>query len=85
MSGVKPVFEAGLTAQRLPTPAIEALLDGFDNLIPQQVAGVKNVLRSLDPQAGDFVDVEDVNDVNPLKPTKRTLHKLMRLVTKASS
>ena len=31
--------------------------------------GVKNVLRSLDPQAGDFVDVEDVNDVNPLKPT----------------
>ena len=30
---------------------------------------MKNVLRSLDPQAGDFVDVEDVNDVNALKPT----------------
>ena len=69
MSGVKPVFEAGLTAQGLPAPTVEALLDGFDNLIPQQVVGVKNVLRSLDPQAGDFVDVEDVNDVNPLKPT----------------
>ena len=69
MSGVKPVFEAGLTAQGLPTPTVEALLDGFDNLIPKQVTGVKNVLRSLDPQAGDFVDVEDVNDVNPLKPT----------------
>ena len=69
MSGVKPTFEAGLTAQGLPTPAVKALLDGFDNLIPQQVVGVKNVLRSLDPQAGNFVDVEDVNDVNPLKPT----------------
>ena len=69
MSGVKPVFQDGLTAQGLPSPIIEGLLDGFDNLIPQQVVGVKNVLRSLDPQAGDFVDVEGVNDVNPLKPT----------------
>lgn len=69
MSGVKPVFAAGLTAQGLPTPTVEVLLDGFDNLIPQQVIGVKNVLRSLDPQVGNFVDVEDVNDVNPLKPT----------------
>ena len=69
MSGVQPSFEAGLTAQGLPAPIVEALLDGFDNLIPQQVVGVKNVLRSLDPQVGDFVDVEDVNDVNPLKPT----------------
>ena len=69
MSGVQPIFEAGLTAQGLPTPTVEALLAGFDTLIPQQVVGVKNVLRSLDPQAGNFVDVEDVNNVNPLKPT----------------
>ena len=69
MSGVQPIFEAGLTAQGLTAPVVEALSDGFDALIPQQVVGVKNVLRSLDPQAGDFVDVEDVNDVNPLKPT----------------
>ena len=69
MSGVKPVFEAGLTAQGLPEPIVAALSDGFDTLIPQQVAGVTNVLRSLDPEAGDFVDVEDVNEVNPLKPT----------------
>ena len=69
MSGVKPVFEGGLTAQELPAPTVKALLDGFDNLIPQQVIGVKNVLRSLDPQVGNFVDVADVNDVNPLKPT----------------
>ena len=69
MSGMQPIFEAGLTAQGLPVPVVEALSDGLDTLIPQQVVGVKNVLRSLDPQAGDFVDVEDVNDVNPLKPT----------------
>ena len=69
MSGGQPIFEAGLTAQGLPGPVVEALSDGFDALIPQQVVGVKNVLRSLDPQAGNFVDVEDVNDVNPLKPT----------------
>ncbi len=69
MSAALPVFKAGLTAGGLQEPVIAALADGFDNLIPKQVTGVKNVLRSLDPQAGDFVDVEDVNDVNPLKPT----------------
>ena len=69
MSAALPVFQAGLTAAGFQEPVIAALSDGFDTLIPQQVTGVKNVLRSLDPQAGDFVDVEDVNDVNPLKPT----------------
>ena len=62
-------FEAGLTAQGLPEPSVQALSDGLNNLMPQQIVGVKNVLRSLDPQTGSFVDVEDVNDVNPLKPT----------------
>ena len=69
MSGVKPILEAGLTAQGLPAATVAVLSEGFDNLIPKQVDGVKNVLRSLDPQAGGFIDVEDVNDVNPLKPT----------------
>lgn len=69
MSAALPIFKAGLTAGGLQEPAIAALTDGFDNLIPKQVTGVKNVLRSLDPQVGDFVDVDDVNDVNPLKPT----------------
>ena len=69
MSAALPVFKAGLTAGGFQEPVIAALADGFDNLIPKQVTGVKNVLRSLDPQAGDFVDVEDVNDVTPLKPT----------------
>lgn len=69
MSGVKPVFEAGLTSQGIPAATVTALSDGFENLIPTQVNGVKNVLRSLDPETGEFIDVEDVDDVNPLKPT----------------
>ncbi len=69
MSAALPVFQAGLTASGLQEPVIAALSDGFDTLIPKQVTGVRNVLRSLDPEAGDFVDVEDVNDVDPLKPT----------------
>ena len=68
-SVVLSTFNAGLTAQGLPEPSVNALADGLDNLMPQQIAGVKNVLRSLDPQTGSFVEVEDVNDVNPLKPT----------------
>ena len=69
MGGVKSVLEKGLNDQGLPAATVAALSAGFDNLIPKQVDGVKNVLRSLDPQTGGFVDVEDVNDVNPLKPT----------------
>ena len=68
-SVVLSTFTEGLTAQGLPEPSVNALSAGLDNLMPQQIAGVKNVLRALDPQTGSFVDVEDVNDVNPLKPT----------------
>ena len=69
MSGAKPVFEAGLAAQGLPAEMVTALSAGFDSVVPQQVAGVKNVLRSLDPATGSFGDVEDVHDVDSLKPT----------------
>ena len=69
MSGAKPVFEAGLAAQGLPTEMVTALSAGFDSVIPQQVTGVKNVLRSLDTETGSFVDVADVHDVASLKPT----------------
>ena len=68
-SVVLSTFKEGLTAQGLPEPSVKALSDGLDNLIPQPIVGVKNVLRALDPQTGSFVDVEDVNNVNPLKPT----------------
>ncbi len=78
MSEAKPKFEAGLTAQGLPEPIIESLSEGFENLIPSGVEGVKNVLRSVnpkynpeinDPNEPPFINVEDVNDIEPLKPT----------------
>lgn len=69
MDAAKPLLEGGLAAQGFPTETIEALSVGFENVIPQQVTGVKNVLRSLDPQTSSFVDVDDVHDVDPLKPT----------------
>ena len=63
-------LKQGLTAGGFQEPVITALADGFDSLNSKARWRVwKNVLRSLDPQAGDFVDVEGVNDVNPLKPT----------------
>lgn len=42
---------------------------GFANLMPEQVAGLQNVMRSLDPETGKFIDIDDVNNVDPLKPT----------------
>ena len=72
VQGLVPQVIQGLPAPVLEELAASLVTDlsaGFEALIPTQVDGVKNVLRSLDPQAGDFVDVEDVNDVNSLKPT----------------
>ncbi len=45
------------------------LTTGLASTIPEQVAGLTNVLRSFDPETKSFVDVEDVNNVDPLKPT----------------
>jgi len=69
MDAAKPLLEGGLAAQGFPAETIEALSAGFENVIPQQVTGVKNVIRSFDPQTLSFVDVDDVHDVDPLKPT----------------
>ena len=41
----------------------------FADVIPEQILGLKNVIRSLDPETGMFLDVEDVKDVDVLKPT----------------
>ncbi len=42
---------------------------GFANLLPEQIVGLKNVLRSLNLKTGGFDDVEVVNNIDPLKPT----------------
>ena len=61
----------------LPAPVVEGLAatlvadlsNGFANVIPEQVAGVKNVLRSLNPETAEFEAIDDVNDVDPITPT----------------
>ena len=72
VQGLVPQVIQGLPAPVLEELAASLVTDlsaGFEALIPTQVDGVKNVLRSLDPEAGNFIDVEDVNDVDALKPT----------------
>ena len=68
LQALPPEVVQGLAAS-LAASTEEEILNGFASLIPEQVDGVKNVLRSLDPETGTFVGVEGVNDVDPLKPT----------------
>lgn len=71
-----PVLVAQLF-ENLPPTVVASLADtmvtdlttGLASIIPADVAGLKNILRSLDPETGTFIDIEDVNNVDPLKPT----------------
>ena len=68
LQALPPEVVQGLAAS-LAASTEEEILSGFANLVPEQVDGVKNVLRSVNPETAEFIDVEDVNDVDPLKPT----------------
>ena len=68
LQALPPQVVQGLAAS-LAASTEEQILTGFANLIPEQVDGVKMVLRTLNPETAEFTDVEDVNDVDPLKPT----------------
>ena len=48
---------------------VTGLTTGLASVVPEEVAGLTNVLRSLDPETGTFIEVEDVNNVDPLEPT----------------
>ena len=63
-----PEVVQGLAASLAASTEAE-ILSGFANLVPEQIDGVKNVLRTINPETGEFTDVEDVNNVDPLKPT----------------
>ena len=72
-----PTFRNNLNnafaAQGLPMAQIDAqvgaLSQAFAEVVPQQVGGVKNVLRSLNPETQQFTDVDDVIDIEPIKST----------------
>ena len=72
LQALPPQVVQGLAAS-LAASTEEEILSGFANLIPEQVDGVKTVLRSLNPNAEkpeeQFIPVKDVNDVDPLTPT----------------
>ena len=58
-----------LTAQGMPPAQIQALSQAFDAIVPRQVEGVKNVMRSLNLETLEFTQVDDAFDVDPMKPT----------------
>ena len=68
LQALPPQVVQGLAAS-LAASTEQEILTGFANLVPEQVDGVKNVLRSVNPETAEFIDVEDANDVDPLKPT----------------
>ena len=68
LQALPPQVVQGLAAS-LAASTEEEILTGFANLVPEQVDGVKNVLRALNPETREFTDVEDVSNVDPLKPT----------------
>ena len=53
----------------LTTNLIEGQSAGLADVMPEQLLGLKNVIRSFDPETKNFIDVENVKDVEPLKPT----------------
>ena len=63
-----PEVVQGLAAS-LAASTEEEILSGFASLIPEQVDGVKNVLRTINPETQEFTDVKDVTDIDPIKPT----------------
>ena len=68
LQALPPQVVQGLAAS-LAASTEEEILTGFANLVPEQIDGVKNVLRTVNPETAEFTDIEDVNDVDPLKPT----------------
>lgn len=68
LQALPPEVVQGLAAS-LAASTEEEILTGFASLIPEQIDGVKNVLRTVNPETAEFIDIEDVNDVDPLKPT----------------
>ena len=72
LQALPPQVVQGLAAS-LAASTEEEILSGFASLIPEQVDGVKNVLRPFNPDTRSFlegsIDVKDVTDIDPIKPT----------------
>lgn len=70
LSAFIPTFRAILTAQGFSQSQINSLIQDFsNNIVPQQVSNVNNVMRTLNPTTGQFSLVDNVVDVGRMKPT----------------
>ena len=69
MSQLIATATQALAAQGMQPAQIQALSQAFDALVPRQVTGVKNVMRSLNLESGQFTEVDDARDVDPMRPT----------------
>lgn len=64
-----PAFQAGLRAQGLPEANVQAITAAFLGIVPQQLAGLTNVMRVLNTTTGTFSQVTAVKDVPRIKET----------------
>lgn len=64
-----PAFQAGLRAQGLPDPTIQAITAAFVGIVPQQLAGLTNVMRLLNTTTGTFSQVTAVKNVPRIQET----------------
>ena len=69
MSELLATANQALTAQGMQPAQVQALSQAFDALVPRQVTGVKNVMRSLNLETLEFTEVDDAYDVDPMRPT----------------
>jgi iron complex outermembrane receptor protein len=63
-----------LTRQGLSPPRVAEVMDALGEVTPTTLSGASHVMRQLDPNTGDLVQVDDVRDVEPLQEsTTQTL------------
>lgn len=64
-----PAFQAGLKAQGLPDATIAAITTQFVGIVPSQLAGLTNVMRTLNTTSGTFSQVTNVKNVPRIQET----------------
>ena len=71
-----PAFQAGLRAQGLPEANVQAITAAFVAIVPQQLAGLTNVMRTLNTTTGTFSQVTAVKNVPRIQETTHETYEL---------
>lgn len=69
LSQLVPQLSSLLAAQGLPPATIQAITQQFVGIVPQQVSGVNNVMRTINPTTGQATLTTDVTNVGQIKET----------------